>query len=47
MSSSRSNDTRAEGVGWVDESVKRMFPPALMKSSRNLGVKFGPRPGKR
>ena len=46
MSSSRSRDTRAVGVGLLEESVKSMFPPALMKSSRSLGVKFGPRPAK-
>jgi hypothetical protein len=44
MSSSRSNDTSAEGVGREDVSVKRMFPPALMKSRRIFGVRFGPRP---
>jgi hypothetical protein len=26
--------------------VRRMFPPALMKSRRSLGVRFGPRPVK-
>ena len=44
MSSSRSSDTRAEGVGWVEERVKRMFPPLVMKSRSNFGVKFGPSP---
>lgn len=44
MSSSRSSDTKAEGVGWEEERVRRMFPPALMKSSRSFGVSCGPRP---
>jgi hypothetical protein len=37
-------DTRADGVGWVEESVKRIFPPLLIKSRRSFGVKFGPSP---
>lgn len=44
MSSSRSKDTSADGVGVDEERVNRMFPPALMKSRRIFGVKFGPRP---
>lgn len=35
---------RADGVGLEEERVRRMFPPALMKSRRIFGVKFGPRP---
>jgi len=35
---------RADGVGWVVERVKRIFPPLLMKSRRSFGVKFGPSP---
>lgn len=44
MSSSRRSDTRADGVGLDAESVRRMFPPALMKSRRSLGVNCGPSP---
>lgn len=44
MSSSRRRDTSADGVGLVEERVKRIFPPALMKSRRIFGVRFGPRP---
>ena len=44
MSNSRSNDTRADGVGLFADRVRRMFPPAFMKSRRNLGVKCGPSP---
>jgi hypothetical protein len=44
MSSSRRRDTREVGVGVVEESVNRIFPPALMKSRRNFGVRFGPSP---
>lgn len=44
MSSSRRRDTRAVGVGWDDERVRRMFPPALMKSRSTFGVNCGPRP---
>jgi hypothetical protein len=44
MSSSRSRDIRVDGVGWVAESVKRIFPPALTKLRRTFGVKFGPSP---
>ena len=47
MSSSRSKDTSADGVGLEEERVKRMLPPALMKSRRIFGVRFGPRPAKR
>jgi hypothetical protein len=46
MSSSRSRDASAVGVGLLEERVKRIFPPALMKSSRSFGVKFGPRPAR-
>jgi hypothetical protein len=38
------SDMRADGVGWVVERVKRIFPPLLMKSRRSFGVKFGPSP---
>lgn len=44
MSSSRRRETRPEGVGREGESVKRMFPPALMKSRRIWGVNCGPSP---
>lgn len=44
MSSSRRSETSADGVGLEDESVKRIFPPALMKSRRIFGVRCGPSP---
>lgn len=31
-----------EEVGCEEESARRMFPPALMKSRSIFGVKFGP-----
>lgn len=44
MSSSSRRDTREVGVGLEEDSVKRMFPPALIKSSNSFGVRAGPRP---
>lgn len=44
MSSSRRRDTRDVGVGTVEERVSRTFPPALIKSRRSFGVRFGPSP---
>lgn len=35
-----------DGVGDEGDSAKRIFPPALMKSRRIFGVRFGPRPAK-
>lgn len=35
---------RPEGVGREGERVRRMFPPALMKSRRIFGVNCGPSP---
>lgn len=42
MSNSRRRDEIAEGVDISLERARRIFPPALVKSSRFLGVKFGP-----
>jgi len=42
MSNSRRSDEMAEGVAVPLERARRTFPPALVKSRRFLGARFGP-----
>lgn len=45
MSSSFRNDTIDVEAGVVEDKATSTLPLALRKSTRILGVKFGPRPG--
>lgn len=44
MSSSSRSDTRADGVGLVEDRVSRMLPSVLMNFNKCWGVRLGPKP---
>ena len=44
MSSSSRSETIPEGVGWDEDSVRRILPWALMNLRSSSGVRLGPRP---
>lgn len=45
ISSSARRETRELEAGVLDDRPTMILPSALIKSTRRLGVKLGPRPG--